>query len=273
MTAFPTRTLPAPLAGPIVLDLDMPHGSVFIQVTPSAARAEITLSADSGSRDIARAIADADMTVELRRMAVTVPATAPGATTVIGTQWNITGANVIVNRGSMWIDGNHVVVGNLSAGNAGSGIQAVATLPPGSAVRVRTRTASMTTDGRLEWVAYRSVSGSLEVAACVGELAVDTTSGSIHAAATGSARVQTVSGDIYLAECAGTAALRSTSGDIRVHATGPGTIQAESMSGDVTVTARPGLPLAVAETGLFVNARSMSGQVRTPLSSPRGGGW
>ena len=86
---------------------------------------------------------------------------------------------------------------------------------------------------------------------------VRTVSGDITArTVASSAELRSVSGDIGIDAAAGPVTAETTSGDITVHAAEPVTIDAASVSGDIRVTAGPGVCPSV-------RARSVSGRVRT----------
>ncbi|MCA2227391.1 DUF4097 family beta strand repeat-containing protein [Nonomuraea aurantiaca] len=284
MTTLTTqRTLSAPIAGPVVFALDMPHGQIDVRVG-DIDRAEIDLStpAPDGS-PAARAVADATLTAEVRKITVRVP-TPDGGTTIVSRG----GRMVVQNFGH--VSAGTTITGITISGdgsvhigggvNATPGVRAVVRLPRGSALAVHTKTGEVTTSGELEWTQFASVSGSLRIDAC-GKLSASSTSGDVSADYADEAEVRTVSGDIRLGrtdsatagstsgdisigDFGGSARLRTISGDITVHATEPGHVTANSTSGDIRVTAPAELAAATGENALTVDARSVSGDVRTP---------
>lgn len=277
------RTLAAPIAGPLVFDLDMPHGQIDVRVC-DVERADIELSAPAaGGSPAGQAIAEATLTAEVRVMTVRVP-TPDGGTTIVSRG----GRMVVQNFGhvsagtsvtGITISGDGSV--HIGGGaNVNPGVRAEVRLPRGSALRVHTKTGQVTTRGELEWTQFASTSGDLHLDAC-RKLSAASTSGDVHAEYADQADVRTVSGDIDLGrteavsaastsgdidlrDFGGTARLRTVSGDITVHATDPGHITAKSTSGDVRVTAPTALIAAGGSQGLTVDAHSLTGDVRTP---------
>ncbi|MEO3807881.1 DUF4097 family beta strand repeat-containing protein [Sphaerisporangium sp. B11E5] len=280
MSYTSTRTMSAPMPGPVVLDLAMPHGQISVNVY-STDRAEITLTGPAEGPG-STALPGATLAAEARVVTVNVPITEqPGLTIVTG------------NGGRTIITGNIVagtVVTGLVIGADGSingpsvsgtqitpGLHAEIRLPHGSALRIRTKSATVTARGELEWVDFTSVSGDLDVDGC-GKLTARTTSGDVRAECPDHATVQTISGDvrlgrtetvsasttsgdIHIADFGGTGRLTSISGDISAYATDEGVLVASATSGDITVNA----PAELAASGaLTVDARSVSGDVRTP---------
>ncbi|MEU4230040.1 DUF4097 family beta strand repeat-containing protein [Nonomuraea sp. NPDC026600] len=293
-TSTTRRTLSAPIAGPVVFDLDMPHGQIDVRVC-DVARAEIGLTVlDPAGSPAGQAVAEAALTAEVRVITVRVP-TPDGGVTVSrqrGGLINVVGnvnSGIIVSGGSVTISGatfgrgNHVTGLHVGAGIT-QGVRAVVRLPQGSALRVRTKSADVATSGELEWTQFTSVSGSLRLDACSklnaastsGDVSADyadhaevrTVSGDIRLGRTDSATAGSTSGDITIGDFGGSARLRTISGDIAVHATEPGHVTANSTSGDIRVTAPAELAAAGGEQGLTVDARSLSGDVRTPRPLP-----
>ncbi|MEV7968277.1 DUF4097 family beta strand repeat-containing protein [Sphaerisporangium sp. NPDC088356] len=276
-----TRTLSAPMPGPVVLDMTMPHGQITVQVT-DIDRAEITLTgpADGPYRE---ALAAATLTAEARVVTVNVPTTGqPGMTIVTGNGGrtivtNNLNGGIIISGGSMHFSGSVISGHPVSGMHITPGVRAEVRLPRGSALRIRTKSATVTARGELEWVDHSSVSGDLEMDGC-RKLTARTTSGDIRADYPDHATVQTVSGDIRLGrtetvtasttsgdirieDFGGSGRLTTVSGDITAYATDAGHLAASATSGDITVNA----PAELAASGaLTVNARSISGDVRTP---------
>ncbi|MFI7145120.1 DUF4097 family beta strand repeat-containing protein [Nonomuraea sp. NPDC050022] len=294
MTAPATqRTLAAPIAGPVVLDLDMPHGQIEVRVCDTD-RAEIDLTTPAPADSPAgQAIADATLAAEMRALTVRVPTLDGGATIISHTRGGrvvVSGnvnSGIIVSGGNITITGGSIRGGQIISGaTVNPGVRATVWLPNGSALRVRTKTAEVLTTGDLEWMDFASTSGDLLLEAC-RKLAVSSTSGDIRADIADHAEVRTVSGDIALGrtetataastsgdirigDFGGNARLTTVSGDITVHATEPGQITARASSGDIHISAPADLAAATGENGLIVDAHSRSGDVRTPrpLTSP-----
>ncbi|WP_329089348.1 DUF4097 family beta strand repeat-containing protein [Streptosporangium sp. NBC_01469] len=283
------RTLTAPIPGPVALDLSMSFGTVHLTVTDTD-RAHITLTSTApADSPAAQAIAAATLTANARVLTVTVPTPEqPDGITVIshgnGRHVTVSGninSGIIVSGGSVNISGSVIGIGNHVTGRSGvnitPGVHAAVVLPRGSALRMRTTGAAVTTRGELEFITFTAVSGSLDAEACT-TLNAESTSGDIRAGYADHATARTVSGDIRLGrtetvtaaatsgdirigDFGGTGRLSTVSGDITVQATEPGHLSASAISGDITVTAPPAL---VAEGALTVDARSRSGDVCTP---------
>src|SRR6266545_5185545 len=117
-------------------------------------------------------------------------------------------------------------------------------------------TVLVATCGELASVSAEATSADVRVGA-TGALLARTVSGDGEAVAVASdAQVRTVSGDIRIEAACGRVIAESTSGDVAVHAQRAVAVEAHTVSGDIRVTADPGIPPAV-------TARSISGRVRT----------
>ncbi|GAA3669114.1 hypothetical protein GCM10022224_036550 [Nonomuraea antimicrobica] len=290
MTTSTTRTLSAPIAGPVAFDLTMAHGLIRVTVGGTD-RAELTLTTPSPADSPAgKAIAAASLSADVRVITAHVPTPEAGVTIVNhhgGGQVTITdtgGGVIIASGGTMHISGAVIGRGtritSLSGGNVAAGVTAELRLPAGSALGVSTKTGQVTTSGELEWARFTSTSGDLALDACgklvasskSGDIAADvadvvearTVSGDIRLGRTDAVKANSISGDVAIADFGGSATLGTVSGDITVHATEPGHLTATSTSGDVTVTAPAALAAATGPDALTVNARSVSGDVRTP---------
>ncbi|MBG0814168.1 DUF4097 family beta strand repeat-containing protein [Planomonospora sp. ID82291] len=291
MSTATERTLSAPSTGPVVFDLTMASGLIDVTADDTD-RAEITLTTDAPADSPAgHAIAAATLHTDARTVTARVPVPEhDGVTIISGTRGGhtvisgtvntgiiVTGSGTIHVSGSV-ISGDGIV--NLSGGTATPGVRATVRLPRGSALRIDTKTARVTTRGDLESIDFTAVSGDLDAAEC-GKLTASTTSGNVRAEFADGAAVRTVSGDIHLGrtetavlsstsgdlhigDFGGSARLTTVSGDITVHATEPGHITASATSGDITVTAPADLAAGTGEGALTVDARSISGTVRTP---------
>jgi hypothetical protein len=290
MTISTTRTLSAPIAGPVAFDLTMAHGLIRVTVGGTD-RAELTLSTpDPADSPAGRAIAQASLSADVRVITAHVP-TPEGDVTIVNhhgggkvTITNTGGGVIIASGGTMHISG--AVIGRgarittMHGAGVAAGVTAELRLPAGSALGVSTKTGQVTTSGELEWARFHSTSGNLALDACgklvasstSGDIAADiadvvearTVSGDIRLGRTDAVKANTTSGDVSIADFGGSASLTTVSGDIAVHATEPGHLSASSTSGDVTVTAPAALAAATGADALTVNARSVSGDVRTP---------
>ncbi|OEJ53497.1 DUF4097 family beta strand repeat-containing protein [Streptomyces agglomeratus] len=253
------RTFLSLSTGPVVLGLDLPVGSLTVQVLSNITTASVVLRTDDESGPAADAINGARSSQDGQALAVEVPEL-PGN---VMTQ-SVSGRRVVQHAGTV----NGAVTGVTingcvvtGGGNAGvvtvSPIEARVILPIGSALAVVSQSSDARVYGNVERMEFRSVSGDLAIDGA-RELNATTTSGDVAVGhLTERLTVRSVSGDITLYGYAGAEAdLTTTSGDIDVMAQGraSGDLRAHSVSGDVSVTG---------SGALRVNVRSVSGRVRT----------
>ncbi|MFE2727070.1 hypothetical protein [Kitasatospora sp. NPDC059327] len=165
--AIRTHTAPA---GPAVLDLTQYTGRITIRVDQAAVRAGITVRVDAESGPAAEAVRGTGIEQSGQRITVTVPEAS-------GTAGS--GGGITVGGGRVIIGGVDVT-GGFGAG-APAEIETAVALPPGSWVRLTTRTATTTASGALESLDYSGTSGHL-VADEVGDLALTLTSGRVTVA-------------------------------------------------------------------------------------------
>ncbi|MER5322350.1 DUF4097 family beta strand repeat-containing protein [Streptosporangium roseum] len=294
-----TRTLPAPVDGPITLDLDLKHGAVTVTVA-DIPRAEIILTTtDPDDSVTAKEINNATITANGNDVRAVVPVrsasggvhtrieTHQGGRTVV-TQFsgNIVNSGVMIGTGTAVFTGKSN--GKYSIGQIGgdfgihltAGIEAEVRLPAGSSLRMATESTNVTITGELARISYRSISGTLRAGACSdlnasstsGDVCADvadhvnitTVSGDIRLGRTEQVEASSTSGDISIGDFGGMATLKTVSGDISAHATDGGNLTATSVSGDIRVTAASGVADAEGEDRLIVAARSISGDVSTP---------
>ncbi len=282
------RTMSATVAGPVEFGLTMPYGQVSVTVADVDC-AEITLISDASADSAAgRAISAATLSTDGRVVAVNVPTTGQDGITIIGDHGRVVisgnvNSGIIVSGGTMHISGSVISGQGVSAVNITPPVEAYVRLPRGSALRVHTKAGQVTTNGELESIDFTSVSGDLDADACARLIAssvsgdvraefadgvsVRTVSGDIGMGRTETAVLASTSGDIHIGDFGGSARLTTVSGDITVHATEPGRVTASSTSGDITVTAPAELAASTGENALTVDARSISGDVRTPRPS------
>ncbi|MFF2549095.1 DUF4097 family beta strand repeat-containing protein [Kitasatospora sp. NPDC058063] len=289
-----TRTLTAATTGATTVDLSLlgASGRVDVQAVPGLATAEITISTTDDTGEAADAVTGADLFWDPRGALVARVQGAGGGTTTIVTRSGrtITMQGVGTVYGSvtgMVIDGDLTIVGGRVVGGRGATlvqgpapVVVTARVPEGSSVIGRTQAADLTTTGRLTAVAATTQSGDLRVTTAhtfVDQVTATTQSGdvSVGTASTVSARTQsgdvvleravtaevhTMSGDIRASWLGASADLQTMSGDIRAHAANPAAVTADSMSGDVTVTASPDAPAGAPDT----HATPMTGRVSIP---------
>lgn len=276
----PTRTIAHP-GGPVHFALDVSAAEVEILVE-DCKHAEVTLTPIGGSSDehTADLIARTASTSSGSRFAVDVPRAAGVGSTVISRNGGATcvvtgsGGTIIQSSGNVTIINGQVVSGHgVTVIQGGSGIRVTARLPIGSSLSIDTAAADVVTHGHLESIRFRATSGSLNADSTLdldaevssGDIRVNradaveasASSGDVTIGATRQVRVTASSGSIRVSELSGTARCRASSGSIRVNAVAKSAVRASASSGDVTVTANPGVEVEA-------DARSSSGRVRTP---------
>ncbi|MEU0985067.1 DUF4097 family beta strand repeat-containing protein [Streptomyces sp. NPDC005953] len=253
------RTFVSSSTGPVVLGLDLPMGSVHVQVLDSLTQVRVTLRTDDSSGPAADAVNAARITENGQTIAVEVPEI-PGnvmmqsvrgnrITQSMGTVYgSVTGLTIINGR---------VVTGGSSTMTTVSPIEARVSLPANSSLAVVSMSADAVVDGEVDRMEFRSTSGDMQVDGA-RTVNASTTSGDLtvwRVAERITAR--SVSGDIAVDLYSGNdAELGTTSGDVKVHATlaASGTLRADTVSGDVHVSGG---------RDLRVSAHSVSGDVRT----------
>ncbi|SDM63255.1 Putative adhesin [Lentzea albidocapillata subsp. violacea] len=267
-------------SGRVDLALDVAHGSVEVWASESYEDAQIVLSPlEPSDTEAARLIADVAVTESGDRLSVRLPrprGASSGGMTVVRS-----GRGVVVSQtfgdvhfggtvvGATIVNGQIVSGGGVFA--SAGGVRVQVRLPLGSTLSVESETASVVTTGSLPRLRFRSTSGDL-TADRVDLVDVDTTSGDVSVAYVRTAHVHTISGDVELgasddvvvnttsgdvdvAELVKTAGVRSVSGDISVHAVAPSSVDANSVSGDIRISAERGVLVAS-------NTRTVSGRVR-----------
>ncbi|TMR22087.1 DUF4097 domain-containing protein [Nonomuraea turkmeniaca] len=296
-----TRTLVAAPAGPVRLTFPMKHIPTVVQVADVPA-VEVTLTTRAAPGTAAAdAINAASMTQHASDVTVNVPdlpgaaevsvtsVSRGGSRTTIQTVTNLGAGAVIVGGdfyGEVDIDDGRVsmrgttVGATILTGGMSGVIQAEIRIPASSALNMTSKDAGLTVRGEVVAINYTSTSGSLHVDACQsltgsstgGVITADvadrvvwrTVSGRVRLGRTENVQVSSVSGPVHIADFGGVAEIQSVSGRISVDATEGGTITATSTSGDILVTAAPGLADAVGDNRLIVNARSLTGYVSIP---------
>ncbi|WP_404871031.1 DUF4097 family beta strand repeat-containing protein (plasmid) [Kitasatospora griseola] len=305
-----TRTLHAERTGPVTLDLDLPAGSITVRAEAGRERAALTIRTADETGSSADAVTDAVLRWEERGALVAQVKNTGAAgftsvvqgnrgTTVIQSFDSVSFGGSVIGmvggtiHGDLILGGGKTIVNGqvISHGGAGttvhiggSPIEIIATVPEGSTVIARTRSADVTADGSLTAVNARTQSGDIRldtverpvVETQSGDVTIErsqdanikTQSGDIRLGRTDVVQANTQSGDIRVTDFGGTALLNTMSGDLTVHATAGGDLTARTMSGDVAVTATE----AALTEDLDVQANSMSGRVRTPQRRAAGSG-
>jgi hypothetical protein len=256
------RTFAMTSTGPAMLDLELPVGTVEVQVLDSVTTASVVLRTEDESGPAADAVRDARSSEDSQTLRVRVPEIHGSVITQ-----SVAGGRVIHNTGvisigsgnvtNMVVVNGRVISGNVTNVPTVSGITARVVLPRGSSLSVFSKSADLHAAGYLNSAAFTSISGDAHLDA-VRELHASTTSGDVSAdGITTSAIVRSVSGDIDLYRYSGGSAdLTTTSGDVTVSATASasGALRANTVSGDIRV--RDG-------RHLDLRTRSISGDIRT----------
>ncbi|WP_170116870.1 hypothetical protein [Streptomyces albireticuli] len=216
------RTFVSQSAGPVVLGLDLPMGSIHVQVLGSVQSAYVVVRTEDSSGPAADAVNRARMNQNGQALSVEVPEI-PGNVMMQSTR----GGRVVQSMGTVYgsVTGMTIVNGRIIQGG-GTGtletvspVQARVVLPVGSSLAVVTTSAHTTVSGTLERAEFRSISADLDLDGARSLSAV------------------TTSGDILTGHLTEGMSARSVSGDIRVGAySGSGGL-AETTSGDVERTA------------------------------------
>jgi DUF4097 and DUF4098 domain-containing protein YvlB len=262
------KTFTAPGPGPVLFRLDALAACVEITVSPDTATASAELSGPAEVVNGARAAASGG------QWALTLPRWPPlagmtviqGAGTTIVTAdvipagVSVIGGRVIVGDSMTFVNGRLVSGVNVRTVAAAEPVRLAVTLPAGSALTAEVAAGTLAVRGDLPTAAVTTTSADVNLDT-TGDARVRTVSGDITArTVASSAYLRTVSGDIGVDAAAGPVTAGTISGDIAVHAAGPVTIDVTSVSGDIRVTAGPGVCPDV-------RARSVSGRVRATGST------
>lgn len=295
-----SRTLTAPKPGPVLLSVDLPHGTVQVHAEAGRTVAEVTVTTDDPA--LGSAVQDAELAWNPSRdeLIVRVPETSGTQSTVVSHDgWirvtqnfgkvprGATVTGVTINDGVINVgDGNVTINGMTVVGNAVIGetvgtITVTAYLPEQSALVSCTRSASLDADGTYEGVKATSASGAVTVenaryliantasgrirAEVAEHVQANSKSGGIRIGHTADVSARTKSGAITVGDYAaygtdGTAYLEAASGDISLTASGPGEVTARSRTGSVDIDAGPHLNPST----LTVRASSRTGRVHVP---------
>ncbi|MFD9631693.1 DUF4097 family beta strand repeat-containing protein [Streptomyces violascens] len=253
------RTFVSTSAGPVVLGLELPMGSVHVQVLDSLTHARVTLRTADTSGPAADAVNAARITEHGQTIAVEVPEIRGNAM-----MQSVQGNRITQNMGTVYgsVTGVTIVNGRVVTGGSHtvtrvSAIEARVSLPANSSLAIVSQSADAVVDGEVDRMEFRSTSGDLQVDGA-RTVTASTTSGDLTVwRVAEQIAARSVSGDIAVDLYSGSNAdLTTTSGDVNVHATlkASGTVRANSISGDVAVSGG---------RDLHVSARSVSGDVRT----------
>lgn len=291
------RKIAAETTGPVTIDaaLNGHGGMISVRVDETCDRATLTIATPNEDGPAAEAVRTAVLhqsATGLYASVVGKSGASSGATTTVVTGGR-GGTTVIQHAGTvhgeligMNFNGG-IVGGNLVAGdtivNGGrisvavdAPIEIVATVPPGSSVIGHTQSADIEAVGTFATVGAFTQSGAVRVdtatkvtastqsgavrVAKADEINAKTMSGGIYLNITDLVDANTMSGAITIRDFAGTARLKTMSGAIQVHATSGGDLSANTMSGDIDVTATE----TALANHLDIRPRSMTGQVRIP---------
>jgi len=141
-------------------------------------------------------------------------------------------------------------------------------VPRRAAVSIETASAELQAGDLTGQVRIRTASGDVTLEGLAGILELDAVSGDVRVTAAGALdlRARTISGDLAVrAPRLGRAEIGTTSGDVRLDAelAGGGPFGVETVSGDATIVGR---------TGLRVEARTVTGELRSELPHRREAG-
>ncbi|MEV5946169.1 DUF4097 family beta strand repeat-containing protein [Streptomyces sp. NPDC051993] len=253
------RTFVSTSTGPVVLGLELPMGSVHVQVLDSLTHARVALRTADTSGPAADVVNAARITENGQTIAVEVPEIRGNVM-----MQSVRGNRITQSMGTVYgsVTGITIVNGRVITGGSDtmtrvSEIEARISLPADSSLAVVSQSADAVVDGEVDRMEFRSTSGDLQ-ADGARAVSASTTSGDLTVWRVGEQiAARSVSGDIAVDLYSGNSAeLVTTSGDVNVHATlkASGAIRANSISGDVTVSGG---------RDLNVSARSVSGDVRT----------
>ncbi|GAA3554391.1 hypothetical protein GCM10022222_42560 [Amycolatopsis ultiminotia] len=243
--------------GLVELDLSVDVATVEISASEDYTTARVSLTpAVPGDKEAARLIEAATTESRGDRFTVTVPGSqgAGGATVfrgkgnVVVSSGTVTGEVVGlvlggVNHGVTIVNGEVISgSGTTVLGTAGGGLHLFATVPAGSRIVLTGTAPNLTTRGQLDRVEAETISGDLSIAAA-DAVDLQTTSGVVQIGACGDVRADSVSGTVRVRELRGAASVRTTSGRIAVTAYTDSTVTAETVSGDIDLSAPRGVEI------------------------------
>lgn len=240
-------------AGAVSAEVTSRVGRIAVVVDATATHAKVKVHTSDAEGPLADAVRDTTIVDRCGRLRVQVPETAGAAGSIISTgtmrgfrnEITVTGnvgGSMVVSSGDVFIGGRQIVgngrvVAQQGTVVGGGTITVEVTLPPGSSLTAQTASADLDVRGALHELDVRSVSGDVE-AQCVHTFRCNTTSGDVEIERiTGSVNATGVSGDIEIGTYSGSSFYANTvSGDVMVSATpnSSGTLFANTVSGDVT---------------------------------------
>ncbi|MFG3398584.1 DUF4097 family beta strand repeat-containing protein [Streptomyces parvus] len=276
---MPVRTLTAARPGPVLIDAQLlgAAGTITVRTAHDRTTAEITLRTADETGPLADAVANARLDTDGTALTAHVQAagragTNQGSGIVVGGNRYGVVQNVRNNYGSMIaVSGGDLNIGpggltfnpQSQPVPSGSTIEILALVPEGSSLTARTQAADVTAYATLATVQVTTGSGNI-TAAHTTDITATSQAGDIHLGRTDVARATTQAGDVTVDDFGGTAHLKSVSGDLRLHAAAGGDVTANTVAGDVTITATD----RAIDDGLDIRAHSTAGDVRLPRTSP-----
>lgn len=249
------RTITHTTAGPAVLELNVPSATVAVHCEDRNDSVVMLEAVDAGDREAARLIENTTATSDGDRFVVRVPR--PSGTTVggAGSVFVTSNGNVIVSGGATGVT---IVNGRVITGNAAvvytRGLRITARVPTGSTIVADGQTTDITVHGPARQVKATTVSGDVDVSAA-GTVRARSTSGDLRIGDANDVVAQMVSGDVRVRRLAGHANIHTVSGDITVHAVDESRVFAKAVSGDIDITADPGVEVDA-------DTRTVSGRTR-----------
>ncbi|MEE1735450.1 DUF4097 family beta strand repeat-containing protein [Streptomyces sp. BE147] len=274
---MPVRTLTAARPGPVLVDAQLlgAAGTITVRTAHDRTTAEITLRTADETGPLADAVANARLDADSTALTAHVQAAGRAGTNVdsgvvggnrYGVVQNVRnnyGSMIAVSGGDLNIGPGGLTFNGQSRPVSGSTIEILALVPEGSSLTARTQSADVTAYATLATVQVATESGNI-TAAHTTDVTATTQAGDIHLGRTDVARATTQAGDVTVDDFGGTAHLKSVSGDLRLHAAAGGDVTANTVAGDVTITATD----RAIDDGLDIRAHSTAGDVRLPHTSP-----
>lgn len=268
------RTFTPDQSGPIALDLALSVGDITV-FTDDRDVATVTVEPVDPTNDHeADALVHEALdttTDDGLRVSVPRPLNTVGTTHRSHQAADVDG--IVLNSGGAVVIGGQVVDEGHRLHRANGAVRIAAWLPENSSVHVRTDSAQMRTDGPLRWVSYRSKSGDLDVDSVgeleaatlsgnvkvgdAGETTTSTTSGNLNIERAARFNARSVSGDVAVRELTDQGTAQTTSGDVNVRAVSDSTVTASTVSGDIRLSARPGVDLNA-------STHTVSGHIQHP---------
>lgn len=267
------KSFTASKAGPVVAEINIPHGIVFIDVDPKVTSAKVTVKTDASSGSLADAVAQASITQEVIGKAIYVRVKVPevqgvttmqtrsGATLSFGgsitgnfiNMGGAGGANISIGGVQVVRDGVVVAEQGAQVGGSAARIEVHVTLPAGSSVWTDTVSAGVRAAGHSRYFSATSVSGETEIES-VQRLIVETTSGAVAVRELkGRGDVVTTSGSVDIADYTGVGlSVVTVSGSVYIGAgsQSAGSLRVKTISGDIrTVGARHLYPQVATVSG------------------------